>query len=150
MTKTETYGEIKDGELHIVRRKDFIQSLKSMPNCRVIVTVAKAYKKRSNPQNAYLHGVVVNDFMTGFKETTGEDIKHDDAFEILKFYCNYKEVPNELTGEIMKVPLTSTTLSTTQFEEMLDRMRAFIFEWFGITTMLPNEQSELIFNKEED
>ena len=150
MTRVETYGEIKDGELRIVRRKDFVESLKSMPNCRVIVTVAKAYKKRSDMQSAYYFGVVVNDCRTGYKETTGEEMTPIEAHELLKQECNAKEIVNRETGEVLKIGRTTKTLSTVEMEEYLERCRRFNFEWFGITTMLPNEQSELIFNKEED
>lgn len=148
LIETRTYGEIKDGVLSIVRRKDFLQSLKLMPNCRVELSVRKAYKKRSTEQNAYYRGVICNDLISGFKASSGEDITNNEAHELLKNNCNYIEINNETTGEVIKKGNTTTGLSTVLFEEYLDRCRAFILSWFGIVVMMPNQQADIMFEEE--
>lgn len=154
MKETRTYGELdNNGRLKIFRKPEFMQSLRVLfgdskaTSIRVEVIVKKLYRKRSNPQNNYLHGVIVSDFMEGFKNTTGDDITHDDAFGLLKYHCHYKEHVNEQTGEVMRILLSTSNQTTVEFEEMCQRMREFIFNWFGIVVLLPNEQSEIIFNE---
>ena len=150
--ETRTYAELNsDGVLKIFRRAEFMQSLKVLfgdskaKSIRCELIVKKLYKKRSTPQNAYYHGIIVSDFVTGFKETTGQEIIPLEAHELLKQNCNYIEIPNETTGEVLKVGRSTTTLSTVEMEEYLDRCRRFIFDWFNITVLLPGEQSEIIF-----
>jgi hypothetical protein len=152
MRETKSYAELyPDGTLKVFRRAEYFQSLKVLfgdskaKSIRVELIVKKLYKKRSNPQNAYYYGVVVNDFVTGLKETTGQEITPTEAHELLKSNCNAIEIPNETTGEILKVGRSTTTLSTVEMEEYLDRCRRFIFDWFNITVLLPGEQSEIIF-----
>ena len=140
-------GIIKNGLLHIVLRKAFDHEVAmfgmirgEFKDVRVFVSVEKVYKKRSNPQNAYYHGVIVFKFAELYLEQTGEKITSDEAHEMLKAQCNSKEVINQLTGEVRTLPQTTTKLTTVEFEEYLERCRAFILEWFGCVIPLPNEQ----------
>lgn len=50
---------------------------------------------------------------------------------------------NETTGEVVKLPMSTTELSTIEFEEYLDRIRIFADEFLNIIIDLPNEQSQL-------
>jgi hypothetical protein len=155
MRETRTYGEIDNtGKLKIFRRSEFLQSLRVLfgdskaKSLRVEVIVKKLYKKRSVEQNAYYRGVICNDFIAGWKNRTGDDISNDEAHELLKQQCNYVELINESTGEVIKKGKTTTNLSTVEMEEYHDKCRNFIFEWFGIIVLLPNEQSEIMFTEE--
>lgn len=143
MKKTITYGQIKEGRLHIFKRSQLDEIIKNTVDCYIVITFEKKRKKRSIMQNSYYFGVIINDFCNGYYEMTGEKIEPEQAHEILKLKCNYKEVVNQKTGEVLQVPGTTTELSTTGFEEYLEDCRKFIYEWFGITILLPNEQAEL-------
>jgi len=143
MKKTQTYGQIKDGQLRIFKRKELDEIIRNTPDCHIVITFEKKRKKRSDNENRYYWGVVINDFVNGYLETTGDKITPEQAHEILKLKCNYTEIINKKTGEVLQVPQTTTDLSTTKFEEYLEDCRRFIFEWFGITVLLPNEQGEL-------
>ena len=144
--KIETYGHIKDGKLNISYRSKFLTALKLFDDCRVRVVVEKLYRKRTTPENAYYHAVIVREFKNGWEETQGEQITHNEAHEMLKYNCNYTEIINEDTGEVLRKGNTTTKQSTVEAEEYYDRCRAFILEWFGIIVFLPNEQSELEFD----
>ena len=155
MKESKTYGEIDStGKLSIFHRADFLKSLKALygdskaKSLRVEIIVKKLYRKRSTLQNAYYRGIVCNDFITGWKDKTGEDISNDEAHELLKQSCNYVEIINETTGEVIKKGKTTTDLSTVEMEEYHDRCRNFIYDWFGIITLLPNAQSEIMFENE--
>ena len=141
-----TYGHIKDGKLNISYRSKFIEALSLFSDCRIELTVKKLYKKRSNMQNAYYHCVIVGFFRDGWEATQGEMISHAKAHEILKFNCNYSEIINKKTGEILRHSKTTTKLTTVEMEEYNENCRKFIFEWFGITVPLPCEQSEISYN----
>lgn len=148
MRELDTYGSIQNGKLHISYKDKFLESLKLFTTkqdqvVRVIVTVKKLYRKRSNPQNAYYWGVVINEFCLGFNDTQGEDCEPEDAHYFLKQQFNYKEIYDKKTGEVLKIGKTTTNSTTIEFEEYLESCRRFIQEWFGRTVPLPNEQTEL-------
>ena len=157
MRKLQTYGSVKDGILKISKRDLFNDNLKQFPDCRVTVTVEKLYKKRSTRtyneetgkegtgQNGYYHYIICEMFRDGWQELTGQLIRKAQAHEYLKFYCNYREDLNEKTGEILHVPLTTSDLTTVQFEDYCQRCREWVFENMGIDIPKPNEQSELDF-----
>lgn len=143
MREVYTYGHIEDGQLKVHRRTDFLKAIGLLTPGRVMVVVKKNYRQRSLPENAYYWGVVINEFCEGYFDMTGEKIQSDQAHEILKQECNSKEVTNEKTGQVIKVPQTTAKMTTIEFEEYLESCRAFIFEWFNRRVPLPNEQSEL-------
>jgi hypothetical protein len=146
MRKIETLGTILDGNIKIHYRDLFLQNLKLLTNGRIKLTVEKLYRKRSNEQNAYYWGVIVQSYMNGYLECYCEEITSDNAHHELKRECNYKEVLHESTGELKKVVKITTDLTTVESEEYYERCRNFIYEYFNIIVPLPNEQSEIKFN----
>lgn len=143
MRKLETYGKVENGQLKISYRSRFDDCIKTFPDCRVKVTVEKLYRKRTDPQNAYYWGVIVNECAEGYYEMCGEPLTKDEAHELLKFRCNGRELVNEKTGETLTVGASTAELSTVQMMEYWDRCREFIYEWFNRTVPEPNEQTEL-------
>lgn len=147
--KVETYGSVTAGKLSISYRSKFEQAIRCLPDCRVRVTVEKLYRKRSTftengtGQNGFYHHIVVTYYQQGAWETQQRTLTHDQAHEELKNNCNYKEYYNEETGTVMRTILSTSTLTTIEFEEYLQRCREFIEEWFSIRVPLPNEQGEL-------
>ena len=144
MREVYTYGQVEKGVLKITRRAAFLEAIKSLPDGRVTVTIAKQYKRRSVPENAYSWGVVVNEFVQGYLETTGEKIHPQQAHETLKIECNSTIIPKD--NRYIKVPKSTAKMSTMEFEDYLTDCRRFIAEWFGREVPLPNEQLE-IFNQ---
>lgn len=147
MRSTETYCHIENGVLKIHHKQKFLDSLKTFPDCRGVLKFEKLYKKRTSLENSYYWGVVINDFINGFRDMTGEDVDKETSHFLLKQMCNYREIFNEETGETIKIGQETKTLTTIEFEEYLERCRNFIHEWFGITVLLPNEQGELFIEE---
>ena len=147
--KIESYGSVKQGKLHISYRDMFLELLRQFPDCRIRITIEKLYNKRSTPQNAYYWGVVIAEFTQAYYDTTGEFITSEEAHEILKRECNFKEFVNEETGVILRVQQTTTNLSTVQYEIFLEKCRRWVEEWFGRRIPLPNEQAEMDFDRQE-
>ena len=155
MRKLQTTGSIEKGILKIHKRNLFTENLKQFPDCRVLVTVEKQYKHRSTytyneetekqgtGQNGYYWFIICQLFREGWQELTGELIDKNQAHERLKMYCNYKEIANETTGEIVKIPQSTATMTTVDAEEYYTRCRMWIFENMNIDVPMPNEKLEL-------
>lgn len=123
---------------------DYISSLK---DARYQIEIKKVKKSRSNNQNRYYWGIIVNEFRSGVAEMWGEYIGSQEAHEYLKLHCNYKELINENSGEIIKLPQTTADRTTIEFEEYLERCRKLIYNYFNRVVALPNESLE-IFNEQ--
>ena len=61
-------------------------------------------------------------------------------------FFNFKELINENSGEIIKLPQTTTDRTTIEFEEYLERCRKLIYNYFNRVVALPNEQTEIFTN----
>jgi hypothetical protein len=138
MKKIIEFCEIKSGKLQIDRSK-LLQSIAIMGDCKVKLIIEKLYKKRSNNQNAYYWGVVIEAFCIGYFEMTGEMIEKKDAHDTLKEKFSFKEIVNVNTGEITKIIISTAEGDTMEFERYLEKCRDFILEWFNLVVPLPNE-----------
>jgi hypothetical protein len=161
--KVESYGHITNGVMKIAYRDRFFKAIKQLPDCRIRMTVEKLYKKRSTltyneeldrwgrGQNGYYWTVVIYEFCEGYYEINQEQMSKEYAHEILKRECNYKEIHNNQTGEILRIGKSTANLTTVQFEEYLERCRQFIFEWFGRSVPMPDVgQLELEFMPQDE
>jgi hypothetical protein len=99
-------------------------------------------KKRSNSQNSYLWAVV-NQMVCRRLIELGHDVDLEETHDFLKASFNYKEVVNENTGEVFKIPKGTSALSTEEFSEYIERVVRFGAEILGIIIPLPNEQMEI-------
>ena len=77
--------------------------------CLIYITFHKRRNKRSNNQNSYYWVVIVTIFQNCIKEEWGELWSTDKVHEFLKTNCNYEELINEDTGEVVR-----RTKSTTE------------------------------------
>ena len=145
MTKIEAIGSITDGVLKIFNRKVFTHNISLLSNGTYEIIIKKKHSKRTSQQNAYYFGVVVQCFVNGYKEATGEDIDSTDAHWMLKHECNYTEMVNNDTGEILKVPISTADLGKMDFADYVNRCCEFIYSWFGIIVPKPEEQTEFNF-----
>ncbi len=114
--------------------------LKAMSGQTVIIEISKKRKQRSQNQNKYYWGVVIQFFKDGALDMWGEHLDSEQCHEYLKMHCNYKEFINEATGVMFKIPQSTTDANTLQFEVYLERCRKLIYEYFNIVVPLPNEQ----------
>jgi len=142
----QSLGTIKNGKLSIHYRNEFVENL-SMFNegnesCRIKIIIKKLYRKRSNNQNAYYWACVINEFCNGYKELNSERITKEQAHEFLKNEFLFKEFVNKETGEIKRIPLSTSILTTVEFMEFNECCVKFILEWFGIKIEPPGKQTE--------
>jgi hypothetical protein len=109
----------------------------------VLLTFEKPKKKRSNNQNAYLWSVLYPITQQAIKNEWGEVWSIEKVHEFFKLHFNYIEKVNEATGEVVKIPKSTTENTTTQQEEYHLQIREFLQEWFNVTAPLPNEHLNL-------
>lgn len=118
-------------------------AIKSFNNRRITISIQEAFKTRSNKQNAYYWGCIIPIIKQGFKDSWGESHSIKNIHEFLKLEFNYTERVNEITGECVKFPKSTTDNDTRQQEEYHEQIRQFAFDWFNTVIPLPNENLKL-------
>ncbi len=144
MKRIQINSSVKDGVL-VTNRKHIADVIKIFEGANIIISIEKRKKKRSNNQNAFYHAVVIPIMMDAFKDAWGEYYSSVEVHEALKAKYCFKEQVNENTGEILQIPSSTTNLSTIEWEEYINKIRAFAFEWFNVTIPMPNEQITIDF-----
>ena len=162
--KIMSYGKVTDGYFDEREPDKLRLALLKLEGFECKLTIEKLYDTRSVNQNRYYFGVIVDLFIKGWMEVTGEVITPDQAHEMLKYHCNPTElqiiekkvaklfakgkgnrifVVRKIVKKEMKRIRTSgstTQLSTLEFEQYQERCRGFISEYLGIVVPLPNEE----------
>lgn len=136
----ESNGIIKDGVLSIRNRKQFDKALFEIGDCEVEIKVSKKFRKRTSPQNRYYWSVIVLYWMDLLTTSQGEIYSKAQTHEFLKTNFNFKEVVIEETGEVLRMPKSTTENRTFEMEEFHDLCRKKALEFFNVTIPLPNEQ----------
>lgn len=135
---------IEDGKFK--RNKTLIkQAVKSFEGKEVEITIKRKYKQRSTPQNAFYWGVIIPMFQELISEAWGEMKSVEETHEILKCQCNYEEKTNPTTGEVIKIPKSTTGLTTTGWLEYERKMKQFALDFFNAILPEPNEQLTIKF-----
>lgn len=144
MKSINIISQVSNGNLtrNRTRIKDAIATFEGKD---VSITIKKKRKTRSNSQNQYYWGVVLELTIDAIKKEWGEIWDKDNAHEFLKSRFLYYEKYNENTGEIIKTPKSTTECSTVEYEEYLSQCRQFLKEWFNTDIPLPNEEITLNF-----
>lgn len=128
-------------------RNLILEAINSYEGKDLLITFEKPKKQRSNNQNAYYFGVILSILQNCIKESWGEVWSKEKAHDFCKLQFNIIERVNESTGEVVKVPKSTTENTTTAQEEYHAEIRNFIKEWFNVDVPLPNEEILLNFNQ---
>lgn len=108
------------------------------------VTFAKRKNKRSNKQNNYYWGVIVPIFQNCIKEEWGEIWNKDDIHnKLLKTNCNYNEIVNEESGEILRKIKSTTENDTKDQENFHERCRQLCKNFFNTEIPLPDPDGDM-------
>jgi hypothetical protein len=107
------------------------------------MSVVKHRPRRSDRQNRFMWGCFVQPFATWLTETQGETYTADDAHEVFKSMFLGRDVCDPKTGEVIGQSVRSTTtLSTTEFNEYLDHCAEFLARMCGIVVPEPGVYHE--------
>jgi hypothetical protein len=135
-------AKVNKGSLALTNRPLFNDTIACLRDGDYIMEIKEKKKKRSNSQNSYLWAVV-NQMVCRRLIELGHDVDLEETHDFLKASFNYKEVVNENTGEVFKIPKGTSALSTEEFSEYIERVVRFGAEILGIIIPLPNEQMEI-------
>jgi len=108
--------------------------------CTIDITFKKRTNKRSLSQNEYYWGVIIPIFIYGIKDIYGELWDNKKMHRFLKRHCNYREIVNIKTGEILQETKSTTENNTVEQEEFHKKCRTLAKEYFNTDIPLPNEQ----------
>lgn len=130
------------GNLKMSNKDTFIKFAMSL-NCKEFnITIEKKRSKRSNEQNRYYWGVVVQLMKQGLNDI-GYMVDDEATHDFIKAEFNSKVIVNEGTGESKNIPMTTTNMTKTEFSEMIEKIKIFASEWLGVYIPDPNEQIEI-------
>ena len=143
----EFYSDVKNNQLQKNVRVQIANALQKFENKRVKITIEKLKSKRSLNQNAFYHGYFILSQKDCFLERWGEIyLPHQiHTWNCANIWCNEKV--DTKTGEIYKMPDSSTKPTKSEFEERLEMCRQFFRKNFDWELPYPNENFELNFNK---
>jgi hypothetical protein len=125
-------------------RNLILNALEAFEGQEVILTIQKAKKRRSNPQNSFYHGVVIPIMQQCLKDA-GYLMTNESVHEMLKLrFLKESILVNEETGEYLERIKSTTELSTTDFIEYIMEIQKFAVEYFNTEIPSPNEELNLL------
>lgn len=140
--KTQVRTSVKNGLIQR-NRNTFLDVLRSYEGKEVLVTFERPKKKRSSPQNRYYFGLLIPLTIEAIKNEWGEVWSVDKCHEFYKAKFLFTERVNQESGEIIKLPKSTTENTTTAQEDYHAEIRQFLFEWFNVSAPLPNENLQM-------
>lgn len=133
-----------NGSLKIQNRFQLVQDLQNLEGKDLVLTIERKKKKRSGPQNRYYWSVVVPIVRSGLIDAGWEREKiagSEQVHELLKhLFCKKVELINENTGEVIEMPPTTTSLTTTDMMEYIEDIQRWSAEFLGVIIPDPGEQ----------
>jgi hypothetical protein len=120
------------------------EALQSLNDGRWIVTIAKAKKQRSLNQNAFYHGIVLNEVKDGLINMGFERhmLDHETIHEMLKAKFLKKDVANE-EGQFITIIQSTASLSTVEFNDFIAEIQQWAAEFLGVVINDPGQQKEI-------
>ena len=144
--KITANGHIKDGRLKINKTElpVFLHKISTQKN-KPVKVIVEAGGKRSNAQNDYYQGVIVELIRLAINEINGENFTKEDIHAFLKERFLEGEEIHAATGELLNIRKSTTDNTTTKQEEYHEQCRQFAAEYLNIEIPLPNEKLKLKF-----
>jgi hypothetical protein len=106
--------------------------LKTLKKTKYVIDIKQYRENRSNPQNRYYWGVVI-DILSAHTGFTPDEMH----FELKRrFLPVFKPLP---TGEEVRLPGSTATLDTLKFEEYLENIKRFAIQELECYMPDPNE-----------
>ena len=142
MKSIKIISKVKDGKL-ILNTERIATALRQFEGKRVEIVLRKDNYYRSNQQNAYYFAVIVPLTIEAIKNEWAETWGVEKTHNMYKTMFLSEEKANYRTGEIIKIPKSTTQNTTIEQEDFHNQCREFLREWFNVEAPLPNE--EIIF-----
>ena len=140
------YGRVTNGILNISNRYFFDESIKKYEGKDVCISIEKKKRKRSLSQNAYYHGVVVGLIKEGFVSMGHDGIDSQNVHAFLTGRFLFKEIINENGGEVIRIPMGTSGLTTTEMMVYIDQCAQFASEYLNVIIPPPSSQTEFNYD----
>jgi hypothetical protein len=124
-------GSVQDGKLLLDNKPEFIAYLHTLNGKRVNVSVEKQTRRRSNEQNAYYHGVILN----MISKETGQDPQS--LHEAFKYKFSEK-----ITLKGLVIPQSTRTRDTISFSEYCESIRQWAREFLNLDIPDPKPKTD--------
>ena len=142
--RVEIYADLDaDGQMSDRKKREVRDALKTFAGKRVVVSVDRKYNRRSNSQNRFFHGVVlqvIGDALieAGYNEARSAEWVKD----FVKVNCLTQDVITE-DGQVFKSIRKTSELTTSEFNDLIATVQQWAAENLGVYVPDPNEQLEI-------
>lgn len=143
MVKSEVYGYVKDGKLTINNRKRLEEDMRQFKNGPVMISV-KRKNKRSNPQNRYYWGVIVQEIKLRLIEL-GNEVDEETVHEFLKGKFNPVSAIDKDGVVIAELPGSTADLNKEEFSAFVELVIRWAAEILDLQIPYPNEDLKIEF-----
>jgi hypothetical protein len=151
MNKLQSFANISGGVMKVIHRDKFNEAIKALSDGRYSITIEKVYSKRSNPQNAYLWGIMYKLVYEGLIDAGYE--KTDINMDWVHDYCKKAFLKSDVVnkdGEVLEGVLSTSALTTVQFMQYISDIQKWASEYLGIYIPEPGEELEIKFDNPID
>lgn len=110
---------------------------------RWTISIRKYRKSRTGAQNRFYWGNFMQSQMDCFKERWGYVYSKSEVHEWNKANFWAEEHIDETTGEVIRLPASSTDNSTTEWEFKMDLIRTWFMDKMDWPLPFPEQQTEM-------
>jgi hypothetical protein len=137
---------IENGKLDFTGSRQWVKErIKLLQDGDYTVEIKRYRKPRSQPQNAYLHGVLIPCFREALNEAGYDEVKTDEQAKLLiKSMFLRRSVTNHETGEVLEYIQDTSALNTLEMATLYEDVWKFAAEHLNYVIPSPGQQSELI------
>lgn len=140
MKELEFISDVREGKLQKNISELIAKALPTFNGKRVVILIKKLSAKRSDQQNKFYHAYYIQSQIDCFKERWGEIFTKDQVHTWNLNNIWHKEVIDETTGDLYKIPGSSKTKNKIEFEERLEMGRQFFWNKFDWQLPFPEQQ----------
>ena len=139
----------------LIKNRDLIEdAIAQYEGKEISIIIKRFFKKRSDNQNRYYWGVLIEHWKNLLREEWGEILSPEEVHEFLKTNLNYEEfadpetgevLTNEITGNPIRKPKSTKENTTFSQEEYHESIRQLAYNMFNAHIPLPDAKLKAKF-----
>ena len=133
-------AQVKERKIYPNDLRAWLTYLSQLEGKDVEVRIGKEAKSKSTQANRYYFGVVVAHVVAALEALQGVPFTTEEAHDVLKSYCNAKEVTTN--KGIINAPRTTKGMTNEEFIAYVDRCIKWAAEYLSID--IPDSQDYFI------
>lgn len=119
------------------------EAIRKLDGKRIVVSIEEVKKRRSGQQNRYYWGAVVKLITDAFRDA-GNMVNAEEVHDFLKAEVGkLTQVLVSNDGEVFRGPGSTAKLTTTEFSNYIEAVRAWAAEVLDLKIPSPDETNEL-------